>query len=80
MITLAQRIRQMAESVLGDERRFGVFSTGEKIAIALVLDRRDLLAEINGGYSMLEATERLGPEWTAAALTVQRCGIAAIAG
>jgi hypothetical protein len=51
-----------------DEARIGVFSTGERIAVALVLNRVDLLE----GYTVLEAVERLGPEWTRAALAVQR--------
>jgi hypothetical protein len=65
-------IRRLVTAVQANEDRFGVFSTGEKLAIALVLDRKDLLAEVHGGYSMLEAVNRLGPEWTEAALTVQR--------
>jgi hypothetical protein len=69
---IAETIMRLTETVARDEHRFGVFSTGEKIAVALVLDRRDLLAEVNGGYTMLEAVERLGPEWTSAALQVQR--------
>ena len=71
-MSTAETIMRLAETVARDENRFGVFSTGEKIAVALVLDRRDLLAEVNGGYTMLEAVERLGPEWTRAALQVQR--------
>jgi hypothetical protein len=47
-----------------------VFSTGERIAVALVLDRSELFPL--GGYTMLEAIERLGPDWTHAALKVQR--------
>jgi hypothetical protein len=39
-----------------------VFSTGERIAVALVLDRSELFPL--GGYTMLEAIERLGPDWT----------------
>lgn len=65
-------IRRLVTAVQANEQRFGVFSTGEKLAVALVLDRKDLLAEVHGGYTMLEAVERLGPEWTAAAITVQR--------
>jgi hypothetical protein len=71
-MSAAETIMRLAETVARDESRFGVFSTGEKIAVALVLDRRDLLAEVNGGYTMLEAVERLAPEWTRAALQVQR--------
>ena len=68
----AERILKMVEHVRRDESAIGVFSTGEKIAVALVLDRKDLLDDVNGGYTMLEAIERLGTEWTRAALIVQR--------
>lgn len=66
-----KRIAQMCRAVERDESNFGVLSTGEKIAVALVLDRRDL-CEFWG--SMLECVERLGPEWHAAAFRVQRNG------
>lgn len=68
----AATILRLVEIVQADERRIGVFSTGEQIAVALVLDRKDMLAEINGGYTMLEAVNRLGDEWTRAAVAVQR--------
>lgn len=68
----AERIFHMVEGVRRDAACFGVFSTGEKLAVALVLDSAELLAEVNGGYTMLEAIERLGPEWTRAAFTVQQ--------
>lgn len=42
---------------------FGVLSTGEKLAAALVLNRADWLAEME--YTMAEAIERLGPQWVA---------------
>jgi hypothetical protein len=48
------------------------FSSGEKIAVALVLDRFDLLT--NHWGSILEAFDRLGEEWIHAALRVQRNG------
>jgi hypothetical protein len=48
--------------VAADQDSFGVLSTGERIAVALVLDRYDLLKTTWG--TMLEATSRLGPEWT----------------
>ena len=46
--------------------RFGrtawaVQSTGEKIAVALVLNRADWLEEL--GYTIAEAIERAGQEW-----------------
>jgi hypothetical protein len=51
---------------------FGTLSTRERIALALVLDRYDLLQDAWG--SMLEAVHRLGPDWTQAALRIQRHG------
>ncbi|MDR3723690.1 MAG: hypothetical protein P4K83_04295 [Terracidiphilus sp.] len=48
--------------------RFGrcawtVQSTGEQVAVALVLNRADWLEEL--GYTMAEAIERAGQEWVA---------------
>ena len=48
--------------------RFGrcawaVQSTGEKVAVALVLNRADWLEEL--GYTIAEAIERTGQEWVA---------------
>jgi len=40
-----------------------VQSTGEKVAVALVLNRADWLAAI--GYTLAEAIERSGAEWVA---------------
>lgn len=56
------------QQILGNARtakagRFGVLSTGEKLAVALVLNRADWLAEMK--YSLAEAIERVGPEWLA---------------
>ncbi|MDR0274042.1 MAG: hypothetical protein LBI48_01635 [Burkholderiaceae bacterium] len=42
---------------------FGVLSTGEKLAAALVLDRPDWLDQV--GYTMAEAIDRVGAEWLA---------------
>lgn len=49
-----------------DAKRFGydawrVQSTGEKVAVALVLNRPDWLADM--GYTIAEAVGRAGPEW-----------------
>ena len=66
------QIRAKVRMVVHDERSFGTLSTGERIAVAMVLDRYDLLQDAWG--SMLEAVHRLGPEWTEAALRVQRHG------
>jgi hypothetical protein len=64
-------IRAKVRMVAIDESLFGVLSTGERIAVALVLDRPDLLKFWG---TMLDAVDRLGPEWTQAALRVQRYG------
>jgi hypothetical protein len=39
----AQQIRAKVKMVAADETTFGVLSTGERIAVALVLERHDLL-------------------------------------
>jgi hypothetical protein len=64
------RIAVLAAEVEINQKRIRVLSTGEQIAVALVLDRRELFP--HGGYTILEAVERLGPDWTRAALRVQR--------
>jgi hypothetical protein len=64
-------IRTKVLMVAADESSFGVLSTGERIAVAFVLDRPDLLKFWG---TMLDALDRLGPEWTRAALRVQREG------
>jgi len=40
---------------------WSVQSTGEKVAVALALNRADWLASMN--YTMAEAIERAGPVW-----------------
>jgi hypothetical protein len=65
-------IRRNVRRVVAEESNFGLLSTGERIAVAFVLDRHDLLQCAWG--SMLNCLERLGPEWTEAALRVQRNG------
>jgi hypothetical protein len=49
---------------------YGVLSTGEQLAAALVLNRADWLAEM--GYTMPEAIDRIGPEWSALLIEAQR--------
>lgn len=71
-MSAANQIRAKVRMVLADARSFGVLSTGEQLAVALVLDRKDLLYEC--GCTMLEAMHRLGPDWTEAAIKVQREG------
>jgi hypothetical protein len=68
----AKQIRAKVKMVAADETTFGVLSTGERIAVALVLERHDLLQRAWG--PVLESIDRLGPVWTDAALHVQRHG------
>ena len=65
-------IRRNVQSVVTDENNFTVLSSGEKIAVALVLNRYDLLQQAWG--TVLASVDRLGPEWAKAALRVQRLG------
>lgn len=55
-----------------DKSNFNRMSTGERIAVALVLDRPDLMAQAWG--TVAESIYRLGQEWTDASLHVQREG------
>ena len=66
-----RRIAALVAEVEKNQQRIRFFSTGEQIAVALVLDRTELFP--HGGYTILEAVDRLGPNWTRAALLVQRC-------
>jgi hypothetical protein len=66
------QIRAKVRLVVQSGLSFATLSTGERIAVALVLDRHDLLHDVWG--TMLEAVHRLGPEWTEAALRIQRHG------
>lgn len=66
-----RQIREKVRMVEADEASFGVLSTGEKIAVALVLNRPDLVRAYG---TMLEAVNRLGLRWFEAALRVQRDG------
>ncbi|MGL4965431.1 MAG: hypothetical protein ACRC67_29685 [Inquilinus sp.] len=55
---LAHMIRKARTAADGS---FGVHSTGEKLVVALLLDRPDWLAEMD--YTLADAIERVGPEW-----------------
>lgn len=73
LLAAEAQIRSKLELVTHNEADFGLLSTGERIAVALVLDRHDLLQLAWG--PMLESVDRLGPLWTQAALRVQRQGL-----
>ena len=49
---------------------FGVLSTGEKLAAAIVLDRPDWIAGM--GYTLVDAIDRLGPRWLRLVLAAAR--------
>lgn len=72
MQDLRARIRSMVESVERSDDNFGVLSTGEKCAVALVLERADLARR--GWGTLLECAARVGPDWLEAAVWVQRDG------
>jgi hypothetical protein len=65
-------IRNKVRMVIADEANFGLLSCGGRIAVALVLERYDLL--LQAWRTMAEAVHRLGQEWTEAGLRVQRRG------
>ncbi len=54
-------LRKTQDAKHGGHDAWAVQSTGEKAAVALVLNRADWLAE--HGYTIAEAIERTGPEW-----------------
>ncbi|MGC1871022.1 MAG: hypothetical protein WA700_08700 [Acidobacteriaceae bacterium] len=56
-------LRKSLDAMRGGHAAWSVQSTGERVAVALVLNRADWLAEID--YSISEAIERSGPEWVA---------------
>lgn len=70
---IEDQIRAKVRMVVDNERSFCVLSTGEQIAVALVLDRKDLLDRCGFG-TMLAAVDRLGDTWLRAAFQVQRDG------
>ena len=56
-------LRKSQEAKRGGQEAWAVQSTGEKVAVALVLNRAAWLAEM--GYTIAEAIDRSGPEWVA---------------
>lgn len=68
---LMGRILALVQAVEIDPKKMGVLSTGEQIAVAFVLNRTEHF-KVMGYNSILQAADRLGPEWLAAAASVQR--------
>lgn len=50
-----------AREALRDDAAWFVQSTGERLAVALVLNRAEWLQQME--YSIAEAFERIGPNW-----------------
>jgi len=63
-------LRKSRDAKRGGHAAWSVQSTGEKVAVALVLNRADWLAEID--YTIPEAIERSGAEWVAIVPQVAR--------
>ncbi|MDP3229613.1 MAG: hypothetical protein Q8N13_16795 [Acidovorax sp.] len=56
-------LSKVLDAQKGGEAAWSVQSTGEKVAVALALNRADWLAAMN--YTLAEAIERTGPVWIA---------------
>lgn len=56
-------LNKARDAMRGGHDAWAVQSTGEKVAVALVLNRADWLAEYQ--YTIAEAIERAGQEWVA---------------
>ncbi|CAN5458148.1 hypothetical protein BH10ACI4_BH10ACI4_04720 [soil metagenome] len=63
-------LRKSRDAKRGGHDAWSVQSTGEKVAVALVLNRTDWLDEVN--YTIPEAIERSGAEWVAVIPQVAR--------
>lgn len=68
---IIDHIRAKVRMVTADPPSFGVLSTGEKCAVALVLDDPDL---IKWWGTALDCVDRLEGAWIKAAIYVQRNG------
>jgi len=60
---MAHFLGKARDAARGGRDAWSVQSTGEKVAVALVLNRADWLAAMD--YPMAEAIERTGPAWVA---------------
>jgi hypothetical protein len=54
-------LRKARDAKVGGVEAWSVKSTGEKVAVVLVLNRADWLKEF--GYTIPEAIDRAGQEW-----------------
>lgn len=58
-----QLLGKARDAKAGGVNAWAAQSTGERLAVALVLNRADWIAEM--GYSLAEAIDRVDPEWIA---------------
>lgn len=63
-------LRKARDAKRGGRDAWAVQSTGERVAVALVLNRADWLKSI--GYTLGEAIERTGQEWIGLVPLVER--------
>lgn len=66
-----QHLKELVRAVENDPPHIGVLSTGERCAVALILDKPELLRR---GDTMLYAAHRVGTHWLEACWEVQRDG------
>lgn len=59
----AHLLAKARDAKRGGEAAWSCQSTGEKVAVALVLNRADWLKSMN--YTLVEAIDRAGPTWVA---------------
>lgn len=67
---LTHLLHKCRDAKRGGRDAWRVQSTGEKLAVAVVLNRPDWIGEM--GYTLAEAIDRIGPIWCALLLTAQR--------
>jgi hypothetical protein len=63
-------LRKSRDAQRGGHEAWAVQSTGEKVAVALVLNRADWLAEMQ--FTLAEAIERSGEDWVSVIPQVAR--------
>lgn len=66
-----ERLEEMARMVEKRPASIGVLSTGERCAVALILNKPRLLCT---GDTMLYAAQRVGSEWLELCWQIQRDG------
>lgn len=67
---LAHLVGKARDAKHGGRDAWRVQSTGEKLAVAAVLNHADWIAEMD--YTLAEAIDRIGPAWCALLLDAQR--------